>query len=210
MVSVTSRICFVPNVFKGTVVPPYSGPTVETFLQKLGKLDLIQYMKKYWVSQGGPNTDFWAHEFSKHATCFSTFQTECYGPRYVKHEDLVDFYQTAILYYRRLPTWKWLAQAGIQPSNSTNYTLSNIQTALSKGYGATPYLGCSGPRYNTTEAGKGSKDTGFTVLSEAWYYFNVWSALDSDLMSLTNFLGIRSPPRRRLGKYSLLYNGIIC
>lgn len=50
-----------------------------------------------------------------------------------------------------------------------------MQTALRRGYGAVPYLGCSGPRYNTTTAGRGSNDTGYTVLSETWYYFNVSS-----------------------------------
>lgn len=91
----------------------------------------------------------------------------------MNHSDVVDFFETAILYYNRLPTYGWLSAANIRPSNSTNYTLSNMQAALRKGYGAVPYLGCSGPRYNTTTAGLGSNDTGYTVLSETWYYFNV-------------------------------------
>lgn len=36
-----------------------------------------------------------------------------------------------------------------------------------------PYIGCSGPRYNATEQGKGSLDNGYTVFSEVWYYFHV-------------------------------------
>ncbi|KAE9969920.1 hypothetical protein EG328_006601 [Venturia inaequalis] len=158
----------------GTVVPPWTGPNIGTFLQALGKLDLIAWMNSYWINQGAPNTDFWGHEFSKHGTCFSTFDVPCYGPSYVNHSDVVDFLETAILYYNRLPTYGWLSAANIRPSNSTNYTLSNMQAALRKGYGAVPYLGCSGPRYNTTTAGLGSNDTGYTVLSETWYYFNVY------------------------------------
>jgi len=92
---------------------------------------------------------------------------------YRPHEDVVDFFDTAILYYRRLPTWGWLAQAGIRPSNTTTYTLSTMQNVLSRAYGATPYIGCSGPRYNTTAAGKGSSDSGGTVISEVWYYLHV-------------------------------------
>lgn len=182
------------NLCKGTVVPPWRGPNIGTFLQALGKLDLIAWMNKYWINQGAPNTDFWyarifllchpsrrreslqlyrGHEFSKHGTCFSTFDVPCYGPSYVNHSDVVDFFETAILYYNRLPTYGWLSAANIRPSNSTNYTLSDMQSALGKGYGAVPYLGCSGPRYNTTTAGAGSNDTGYTVLSETWYYFNV-------------------------------------
>ncbi|KAG9779101.1 ribonuclease T2, partial [Aureobasidium melanogenum] len=157
----------------GTVVPPYDGPNVGTFLEAFGRYDLLKWMNTYWVNQGAPNTDFWAHEFSKHATCFSTFDLPCYGPEYVKHQEVVEFFETAIKYYNRLPTWEWLNEAKIVPSNSTTYTLSDLQAALTQKYGATPYIGCSGPRYNTTEAGKDSSDNGRTVISEVWYYSHV-------------------------------------
>lgn len=52
----------------GTPVPPYKGPNIGTFLEPFGKYDLLEYMNKYWISQGSPNYDFWGHEFSKHAT----------------------------------------------------------------------------------------------------------------------------------------------
>lgn len=130
-------------------------------------------MNKFWINQGASNNDFWEHEFSKHATCFSTFDTPCYGPAYVEHSEIPEFYETAILYYQRLPTYGWLSQAGIRPSNSTTVSLSDLQDALTKAYGALPYIGCSGPKYNTTEAGMGKGDTGYTVLSEVWYNFHV-------------------------------------
>ncbi|KIX02143.1 uncharacterized protein Z518_08082 [Rhinocladiella mackenziei CBS 650.93] len=157
----------------GTFVPPYTGPNIGTFLKPFGRYDLLDWMNTYWINQGAPNSDFWAHEFSKHATCFSTFDIPCYGPEYVEHEDVVDFFETTIMYYKRLPTWEWLNEADIVPSNKTTYSLSEIQSALAKKYGATPYIGCSGARYNTTEAGEGSDDGGRTVLSEVWYYSHV-------------------------------------
>ncbi|RMZ90923.1 hypothetical protein DV736_g1843, partial [Chaetothyriales sp. CBS 134916] len=157
----------------GTVVPPYTGPNIGTFVQGFKRYDLLDWMNTYWINQGAPNSDFWAHEFSKHGTCYSTFDLPCYGPDYVKHEDVIDFFQTAILYYQRVPTYRWLADAGITPCNKTAYSLSDIQAALTKAYGAEPYIGCSGPRYNKTAAGEGSKDSGYTVLSEVWYYSHV-------------------------------------
>lgn len=93
----------------------------------------------------------------------------CYGPQYVAHEDVVDFFQTAVAYFRGVPTHAWLAAAGILPSNSTTYTLADVQGALAEGFGAVPYLACSGARYNETGAGAGSADGGYTVLSEVWY-----------------------------------------
>lgn len=93
----------------------------------------------------------------------------CYGPKFQPGYDVVQFFETAVMYYRRFPTWGWLNGAGIRPSNSTKYTTSDLQTTLSKASGAVPYLGCSGPRYNATAAGAGSNDTGYTQLSEVWY-----------------------------------------
>jgi len=158
----------------GTFIPPYTGPNIGTFLEPFGKYDLLAYMNKYWISQGSPNYDFWGHEFSKHATCYSTFDLPCYGPEYVLHEDVVDFFQTAILYYQRLPTYGWLAAAGIFPSNTTTYTLSDMQAALTSGFGAVPYIGCTGPRYDATPAGNGTGDRGYTIVDEVWYYHHVF------------------------------------
>ncbi len=42
------------------------------------------------------------------------------------------------------------------------------------GFGAVPYIGCSGPRYNATAAGNGTLDNGATVLTEVWYYYHVY------------------------------------
>jgi ribonuclease T2 len=111
-------------------------------------------------------TSFWGHEFSKHATCFSTFNTPCYGPKYQEHEEVVDFFETTIKYYKKVPTFKWLKSADIKPSNHTTYSYSKIASVLKKKHGGLPFIGCSGPRYNATEAGKGSTDNGYVNFSE--------------------------------------------
>jgi ribonuclease T2 len=129
---------------------------------------------RFWISQGSPNADFWGHEFSKHGTCYSTFDTPCYGPQYRQHEEVVDFFETAVSYYQNLPTYGWLSAKNIRPSNTTTYSLSDMQAALTTGFGAVPYIGCSGPRYNATTAGAGTQDSGFTQVSEVWYYYHVY------------------------------------
>jgi len=158
----------------GTVVPPYTGPGIGTFLIPFGKYDLLAWMNKYWISQTGPNQDFWAHEFSKHAVAFSTFDVPCYGPKYVEHEDVVDFFETAVGYFLKFPTFDWLSKHGITPSNTTTYTLADVENALTAESLAVPYVGCSGPRYNETAAGKGSLDNGRTSVSEVWYYMHTY------------------------------------
>ena len=101
------------------------------------------------------------------------------GPKAPKYADLFEFFETTIAYYKTLPTWTWLASADIRPSNTTTYTLSDIQAALTEGFGFLPFVGCGGPRYNETEAGKGSLDNGRTEFNEVWYYYHVRGAVQN-------------------------------
>ncbi|PIL31812.1 hypothetical protein GSI_06516 [Ganoderma sinense ZZ0214-1] len=142
----------------GTPIPAYTGPSIDTFVAEFGRLDLLDYMDKYWVSQGSLNSGFWGHEFSKHATCTSTFDVACYGPDYQKNQDVVDFFDAVVRAFKMFPTFDMLAASGIFPSNKTTYSLSQIQTALKAQTGAIPYLGC------------GSNGT---VLQEVWYFNHV-------------------------------------
>jgi len=140
-------------------VPPYTGPGVDTFILEFGRLDLLDYMSKYWINQGAPNKNFWAHEFSKHATCTSTFDVACYGSSYKKHQDVINFFDAVIRAFHQYPTYDMLAAGGIVPSNKTSYSLSHIQNTLKAQTAALPYLGC-------TNNG--------TVLSEVWYFNHVF------------------------------------
>ncbi|KAF8898976.1 ribonuclease T2-like protein [Infundibulicybe gibba] len=156
----------------GTKIPAYTGPGVDTFIKEFGRDDLLLYMNAYWINQGAPNVDFWGHEFSKHATCTSTFDVACYGSSYKKHQDVVNFFDTVVRAFHRFPTFDMLAASGILPSNKTGYPLGRLQQALKSQTGALPFLGC-------TNNG--------TVLSEVWYFnhvfgteqFGTFKALDS-------------------------------
>jgi ribonuclease T2 len=97
----------------------------------------------------------------------------CYGPEYKEHEEVVDYFETTIKYFLEYPTFDWLKDAKIKPSNTTGYSLDKIQGVLKHKSHAIPYVSCSGPQYNTTDAGKGSLDNGRTVLAEVWYYSHV-------------------------------------
>ncbi|KZT02477.1 ribonuclease T2 [Laetiporus sulphureus 93-53] len=179
----------------GTPVPPYHGISVENFVLEFGRLDLLDYMNKYWINQGAPNRDFWAHEFSKHATCTSTYDVACYGPDYKEHQDVIDFYLSVVRAFQKYPTWEILAASGIYPSNTTTYTLSQIQAALKAQTGAVPYLGCGGENN--------------TILEEVWYYnhvlgteqFGQFKSIDADEESSCNSTGIwyykRTPTSER-------------
>ncbi|KAH0590994.1 hypothetical protein H2248_001106 [Termitomyces sp. 'cryptogamus'] len=142
----------------GTIIPPWEGPGVDTFIKDFGRNDLLTFMNKFWINQGAPNAAFWAHEFSKHATCTSTFDVKCYGPDYKEHEEVINFFDAAIRAFHRYPSFDILAASGIVPSNKTSYTLQQITTAINTQIGVTPFIGCS---HNGT------------VLSELWYFHHV-------------------------------------
>jgi ribonuclease T2 len=56
----------------------------------------------------------------------------------------VAYFQTIIQLFQTLPTYTWLANAGITPSRDQTYTLSEILSALKQGSGGyTPAVGCS-------------------------------------------------------------------
>ncbi|KAF4126774.1 ribonuclease T2 [Geosmithia morbida] len=163
-----------PNTTTGTTdgipVPPYRGEPIDRWFGPYGKADLLAWMNDHWIALDQPNWILWAHEYSKHATCFSSFQKECYL------DDMFDFFETTIAFYKTVPSFTWLSAADIKPSNRTAYSLSSIQDALTSGFGQLPFVGCSGPKYNETEAGRGSDDDGATVLDEIWYYHHVYGS----------------------------------
>ncbi|KAH7930383.1 ribonuclease T2 [Leucogyrophana mollusca] len=179
-------------------IPPYTGPSVRTFIEAFERWDLLEYMDTFWINQGAPNADFWGHEFSKHATCTSTFDVACYEPGYKEHQDVVNFYETVTKVFQMYPTYNMLAAAGILPSNTTTYTLAQITNALYSQTGAVPYLGCSGNG---------------TVLDEVWYFHHVlgteqyghFKTLNSTTASSCSATGVwyyeRTPTSERVVTY---------
>ncbi|KAF9527714.1 ribonuclease T2 [Crepidotus variabilis] len=173
----------------GTVISAYKGPGVDTIVEKFGRGDLLDYMNDYWINQNAPNQDLWAHEFSKHATCTSTFDIACYGAKYQKNQDLINYFDAAIRAFHQYPTYDLLAAAGIVPSNKTTYKLEQFQNAIKAQTGAVPYFGC-------TQNG--------TILSEVWYFnhvygteqYGTYKTLDSTSKSSCNATGPIQYPER--------------
>lgn len=53
--------------------------------------------------------------------------------------------------FKTLPTYEWLAAAGITPSSSKTYTLSALTSALKAASGVTPALNCQSSSLNAIE-----------------------------------------------------------
>ncbi|TQV99323.1 hypothetical protein V2A60_004797 [Cordyceps javanica] len=129
-------------------------------LQANGAGDTLDYMSKYWKDYKGDDETFWEHEWGKHGTCISTLEPSCYGDGYRDGEEAADFFTRTVGLFKTLPTYQWLADAGIRPSSSKTYDTAQIQSALSKKHGAPVTLGCKGKVFN-----------------EVWYHFNVRGSL---------------------------------
>jgi len=137
----------------------YTG--IGDILSSGGADSVLTDMKTFWKDYKGDDETFWEHEWGKHGTCVSTLAPDCYNG-YKPKEEVVPYFTKAVSLFKTLPTYKWLAEAGITPSTSKTYKLADVQAALKKNHGATVYIGCEG-----------------NAINEIWYHFNVQGSLQT-------------------------------
>lgn len=65
----------------------------------------LEFMETYWKDQNGDDETFWAHEWGKHGTCYSTLQPACFNNDN-DFEDVVDFFTQTVTLFKTLPTYK--------------------------------------------------------------------------------------------------------
>ncbi|KAJ7070734.1 ribonuclease T2 [Mycena amicta] len=115
---------------------------IASLLTAQGASDTLDFMKTYWKDINGDDESFWEHEWSKHGTCMSTLDVRCLPSGSPKGAEAVAFFNTVVKLFKELPTYEWLAAAGITPSSSTTHTLASLTAALKAGFGLTPALDC--------------------------------------------------------------------
>ncbi|KEY73098.1 hypothetical protein S7711_10106 [Stachybotrys chartarum IBT 7711] len=116
----------------------------------------LAYMQDHWKDYQGDDEDFWEHEFNKHGTCMSSLEPACY-PGYAPGDEVVDYFKRTVRLHRTLPSYAWLAEAGIVPSPSATYTRDQIQAVLSARHGHDVIINCN-------RRGE---------LTELWYHYNI-------------------------------------
>jgi len=121
---------------------------IGSLLSAQGASDTLSYMNTYWVDINGQNEQFWEHEWGKHGTCMSTLKRACLPSGSPTGAEAVAFFQTVVKLFKTLPTYTYLANAGITPSTSKTYTLSTLTSALKSGAGVTPALDCTSGSLN--------------------------------------------------------------
>ncbi|KAH3688795.1 hypothetical protein WICPIJ_000239 [Wickerhamomyces pijperi] len=138
---------------------------IEPLLKQHGALDLLQNMKDRWFNNEGPQEELWAHEFNKHATCYSTLKPSCYSEQEAESKKyIVDYFNITMNLYEQLPTFDILAEAGVVPSHSQKYDTKSTLAALKNKFGKEVHLGCDS---------RGG-------VNEIWYYFNAFGSLRNE------------------------------
>ncbi|KAH8099754.1 ribonuclease T2 [Cristinia sonorae] len=121
---------------------------IADLLSSQGASDTLSFMKEFWVDINGQNEQFWEHEWSKHGTCYSTLETSCLPSGSPRGAEAVAFFNTVVKLFKSLPTYQFLADAGITPSTSKTFSLSTLTDALKSATGVTPALDCSSGAIN--------------------------------------------------------------
>ncbi|KAI0639927.1 ribonuclease T2 [Trametes polyzona] len=159
---------------------------IASLLTAQGASDTLSFMQQFWVDINGQNERFWEHEWSTHGTCYSTLEPSCLPSGSPKGAEAVAFFQTVVKLFKTLPTYDFLSQAGITPSTSKTFTLSQLTNALKAATGVTPALNCDGSSLNAIE----------------WYFNLKGSLLDGEFVPIDapskgscKSSGIKYPPK---------------
>ncbi len=138
--------------------------SVSDVLLDAGEDNLVSYMKKYWLNDGGSSQTLWNHEYNKHGTCMSTLGSSCLS----SSDSVVNWAKLTVKTFQGLPTYDWLKEAGITPSESKKYSADDISSALKEKFGKEVYIGCKSG-----------------ALNQVWYFHKVkGSLLNDDLVKI--------------------------
>lgn len=132
---------------------------VEPILDKF-EPGLYDEMKTYWKNFNGNDELLWEHEFNKHGTCVKTIRPQCYG-NFQNDRNVYDYFKVATNLYKSLPTFEFLKEEGIVPSNEKTYTKKQIDDALTKHFGQKVFFKCNK----------------YQGLQEIWYFHHLKGSL---------------------------------
>ncbi|KAF8608200.1 ribonuclease Le37 [Ceratobasidium sp. AG-I] len=120
---------------------------IESILTNGGAGDLLNYMRTYWKALNGDDEHLWEHEWSKHGTCLSTLEPACISSS-IKGQDAIYYFTRVVNLFQNLTTYEFLGAAGIHPSSTATYTLSQITAAVKAKWGFIPAFDCKGKSLN--------------------------------------------------------------
>ena len=93
------------------------------------------------IKYTSPQLTAFQHEWQTHGTCYNTLQPSCLPSGSPRGAEAVAYFGRIVELFQRLPTYEWLASAGITPSTRT-YDLDDVIRAIrdASGVRCTPCL----------------------------------------------------------------------
>jgi len=152
-------------------------------LDEQGASNTRSFMERYWINNKFQTEEFWEHEWSEHGTCYNTLQPSCLPPHSPRGAEAVAFFQRVVGLFQQLPTYQWLAQAGITPSSHQEYDFDDVISALREASGVTPEVTCKHG----------------AIQEISWYFYLKGSVIDG------KFIPIDSPKRSECGRGPVRY-----
>ncbi|KZP19137.1 ribonuclease T2 [Athelia psychrophila] len=136
---------------------------IAALLTAQGASDTLAFMQEF--NSYGTSEKLLEHEWASHGTLLWRLPTcRLEVPKVPRPSTVVKLFKT-------LPTYTWLANAGITRSSSKTYTLTAINTALVAGSGGfTPQLGCTRSR---------------SLTSISWYFHLKGSIIDGTFVPMS-------------------------
>ncbi|KAI9253582.1 base non specific RNase Rh [Sporodiniella umbellata] len=101
---------------------------------------LYNRMNVFWPSNNRNNNWFWSHEWNKHGTCVSTLRPTCYGPSYVKYQEIIEYFNKVNDLRDQYDVYGALSLNGVLPGNT--YNVNTFADAIKSYLGARPILDC--------------------------------------------------------------------
>lgn len=112
-------------------------------LDEQGAHDTRSYLEKYMINNKHQTEQFWEHEWQTHGTCYNTLKPSCLPRGSPRGAEAVAYFQRIVDLFQALPTYEWLASAGITPGTRT-YDLDDVIRAIRDASGVTPAVECTG------------------------------------------------------------------
>jgi ribonuclease T2 len=137
-------------------------------LEEAGEDETLAFMKTHWIDNQNRDEHFWEHEWASHGTCYSTLKPSCLPRGSPRGTEAVLFFKRVVELFKKLPTYDWLAQGGITPSETRTHTLSDVLGALKEASGYTPAIECSGK----------------AIQQISWYFYIRGSVIDGEFIPI--------------------------
>jgi ribonuclease T2 len=97
--------------------------------------DIMPLLHRYWPNlyMGTPKANLWSHEWIKHGTCAASLPLL---------GDQLKYFTAGLNLAQEYNLYSILSASNIIPSDSVHYQIKDIEQAIVKGLGVTPFLSC--------------------------------------------------------------------